>query len=98
MSSSDNRHWVLNVIVHVSIFARIGRKSSAVLFSSDALSDGGLARPLAQLSDISTGEVFGQICAEVHVYIGCNGTLSQVRLEHAQSAALVWQRNIDELV
>ena len=74
----------------------------SLLFSPDlgvdALPDGKLAGPLADLSQISPGETLGHLGQEGQVDLLGDGALPQVGLQDGHPGALVRQRDVDELV
>ena len=64
----------------------------------DALPDGELAGPLADLSQVGTGESLGHLGQEGQVHLLGDGALPQVGLQDGHPGALVRQRDVDELV
>merc|ERR1711936_32324 len=64
----------------------------------DALPDGKLAGPLADLSQVGTGESLGHLGQEGQVDLLGDGALPQVGLEDGHPGSLVRQRDVDELV
>ena len=64
----------------------------------DALPDGELAGPLADLSQVSPGETLGHLGQEGQVDLLGDGALPQVGLQDGHPGALVRQRDVDELV
>ena len=64
----------------------------------DALSDGELAGPLADLGQVGAGESLGHLGQEGQVDLLGDGALPEVGLEDGHPGALVRQRDVDELV
>ena len=64
----------------------------------DALPDGELAGPLADLGQVSTGEALGHLGQEGQVDLLGDGALPQVGLQDGHPGSLVRQRDVDELV
>lgn len=100
VATSDLGDGIFHVLIHflISTITCVSGESTALLFSSDSLSDGGLAGPLAQLGDIRTSELIGQVRTEVHAHVWCDGTLTEVGLEDGKAGRLVWQWDVDELI
>merc|ERR1740139_2171416 len=98
MGTGDHGHGVLNILFHVGVFAGFGGRTTAFLLGSDGVADGGLGSALAELGDIGTGEVLGEVSAEIEGYIGSNGTLSEHGDEDVLPGWLIGQRDVDELI
>jgi hypothetical protein len=53
---------------------------------------------LTDLSEIGTGETSSVLGEEVEINPGCQGRLSESRLEDGKPGRLIGQRNVDELM
>ena len=64
----------------------------------NALSDGELAGPLADLSQVSAGEALGHLGQKVQVHILGHRALPQVGLQDRHPGAVIGEGNVDQLI
>ena len=99
--ASQLRHWILTANFLHQFFASL--QSNLAIFLNgngllDGLADCQFAGTLANLGNVSAGETNGHLGEEGQIHVLGNRGLSQRSLEDLETAGLIRQWDVDELV